>query len=74
MSKQIYYRIGGIEVQAYGLEEYKTMQVTKDKEYLATQESWFDEHVKTLPVVRSADPNSDAFIYPGTEEDWPWEE
>jgi hypothetical protein len=35
-------------------------------------EAWFDEYVKGLPTIKSADPNNAAFVYPGTEEDWLW--
>jgi len=35
-------------------------------------EAWFDEYVKTVPTIKSADPNNKAFVHPGTEDDWLW--
>jgi len=36
--------------------------------------AWLDKLIATLPIIKSADPDSDYFVYPGTEADWPWDD
>ena len=54
-------------------------EIDKAPETLSLQqkqelEKSFDEYIKTLPVIKSADPNSSVFVYPGKEAEWEWEE
>ena len=62
-------------MHTYGLEDFKATCTVKDKAYLTSLETWFDEHIKTLPVVDLTKPYNELTRYEkSVVDDWEWDD